>query len=103
MTTTSPKMICDYQGSTYVAARISPRGFANETTTYVMLASDVVGIAALTAKLERIDNRDAGDSAFGRWLNGQEIAQHLFRIRNRDGNIYAMSIDADGNPYSLVI
>jgi hypothetical protein len=94
---------CNWQGVDYVAVYVSPRGFANESSVYVVRAEDADGVARLQAKVDRASNRQPGDGRIAYWMSSKAIAQHIHGARASDGAIYLLTLDADGNQDSIVL
>jgi len=88
---------CNYNGVTYCAVYVSPRGFSNEAFTCVVRADDPIRVALLQREVDRAANRQVGDSYRANWLTAQEISQHIYSQRNRTGIIHLLTVDEDGN------
>jgi len=65
----------NYNGVDYVGIYVSPRGFANESATYLARADDEKAVARL-ARQEAIE-RQPGDGYLCYWLDSDRIAQEI--------------------------
>ena len=63
----------------YVAIKVMPRGFANETAIRVARYDDPAAVAELWATMDRYRARDAGDSGRAWWLDRKWLSRYLWR------------------------